>query len=234
MEKRLEVTYGKMLRGIFTAINPIKKIIIYTPCTIHKFINNQSIKLLLINGHKEEYLFYKEHINDINKGTEWADQDFKSSNHFYNFKNGKGLYGFSNALAECKKYYIKSINYYLEGDVKKAMFYLGAACHLLQDSTVPQHVNNKLLKNHREFELWILKRFDQDKRFIENEKIEQYKSLVEYFDSNAALANFTHLKNFSIKDKDIRYGKVATTIIRKAQSSTAGFMLDFYNSVKVK
>ncbi len=37
------------------------------------------------------------YINDINAGVVWADQDLKSSNHFYNPYTNKGLYGNSNA-----------------------------------------------------------------------------------------------------------------------------------------
>ena len=62
--------------------------------------------------------------------------------------------GFSNALEECKKYYNTTLNYTKAGDFNEALFYFGAACHLIQDATVPQHVNNKLLKSHRKFELW--------------------------------------------------------------------------------
>ena len=32
----------------------------------------------------DQYVFFRDHLSDLNRGTVWADQDFKSSNHFYN------------------------------------------------------------------------------------------------------------------------------------------------------
>ncbi|WP_298838286.1 zinc dependent phospholipase C family protein, partial [Clostridium sp.] len=158
MKKQFEATYGKTLRGLMVTINPIKKRIMKTHCIVHKFINIQAIEILKNKGYTEVNTFYKYYVKELNKGVTWADQDFKSSNHFYHHITGTGLYGFSNALTEFNKYYKYALKFVEAGDIRQAMFYFGAACHLIQDATVPQHVNNKLLKNHRNFELWIIGR----------------------------------------------------------------------------
>ncbi len=234
MGERIEKTYGKALRGVMHTLNPIKKKIIKTHCTIHKFINMQAIAILRNESFIKEHDYFKEYIKPLNEGVSWADQDFKSSNHFYHFSKGKGLYGFSNALMECKRYYSKSLAYMKLGEIDKAFFYLGACCHLVQDMTVPHHVNNRLLDSHRNFELWIIKRFMSDYSFLIDKGIIRYKSVDDYIKNNALISNNIYLKYLPIKDREERYGKIAAAIIKEAQNSTAGFLLDYYDTVKPK
>ena len=214
MSNRIEKTYGGAVRGIFIAVNPLKKKFLKTYCTVHKFIVIQALEILKNDGYIEEH--------------------FKSSNHFYHFSMGKGLYGFSNALTECKKYYEKSLHYLDEGNVETAMFYFGASCHLIQDVTVPQHVNNKLLKSHRGFELWIISKLMNDYSFMANDGVVRYKKLDDYIINNAFLANNTYLKNIGIRDKEERYSNTASAILKEAERTTAGFMVDYYEIIKNK
>lgn len=231
MRQKFENTYGKALRGVMHAVNPIKKKIIKTHCTIHKFINMQAVEILKNEGYTKEYEFYKGNIKPLNEGVTWADQDFRSSNHFYHFSKGKGLYGFSDALTECKKYYNKALAYMRIGDKEKAIFYLGASCHLIQDMTVPHHVNNRLLNSHRQFETWIIKRFMSDYSFLIDKGILRYKNVDEYIKTNALIANNVYLKFMNVSDREERYGKIAASIIKEAQNSTAGFLLDYFEAV---
>ncbi len=102
MIKQFEKTYGSALKGVFFAVNPLKKKMLKTNCTVHKYINIKAVDLLKIEGYEKEYKFFRKYIKHINNGVSWADQDFKSSNHFYHVSKGRGLYGFSDALTECK------------------------------------------------------------------------------------------------------------------------------------
>jgi phospholipase C len=231
--KRFERTYGSTLRGMFYLVNPVKKRIMETNCIVHKYIDYKAIDILNSDGYVVASTFLKKHIASINDGVKWADQDFKSTNHFYNIGKGRGLYGFSNALTECSKYYNSSINYYDAGDIEKSMFYLGAACHLIQDSTVPQHVNNKLLKEHRKFELWIIGKYMSNKSFIAENGLIKYNSIEEFIRNNAEMANKTYLKYISIIQHEDRYYKIATTILKEAQRTTAGFMLFFFDNIEL-
>ena len=212
-------------------INPIKKRIMKTHCIVHKFINIQAIEILKNKGYTEVNTFYKYYVKELNKGVTWADQDFKSSNHFYHHITGTGLYGFSNALTEFNKYYKYALKFVEAGDIRQAMFYFGAACHLIQDATVPQHVNNKLLKNHRNFELWIIGRLMSDYSFpIFNEIIKQDK-IEDYIKNNATFASDTYISHRNIINKEERYRKVSTLIVQRAQKTTAGLMLNFYDEI---
>lgn len=233
MKTKFERTYGSTIRGMFYMVNPVKKRIMKTNCIVHKYINYKAIDILKLDGYGAESEFLKKYIDSINDGVKWADQDFKSTNHFYSVVKGKGLYGFSNALTECSKYYNSSINYYDAGDIGKSMFYLGAACHLIQDSTVPQHVNNKLLKEHRKFELWIIGKFMSDNSFVAESSLIKYNSIEEFIRKNAEMANKTYLNYINVIKQEDRYYKIATTILKQAQRSTAGFMLFFLNNIEL-
>lgn len=231
MKKGFESTYGRALKGIFFAVNPLKKKLLKTHCTVHKYINIRALEILKNDGYIEESEYFRKHISIINNGATWADQDFKSSNHFFHVVSGIGLYGFSNALKECNKYYDKSISYYKNGNMEKSFFNLGAACHLVQDSTVPQHVNNKLLKSHRQFEQWIIARLMTDYSFNADEGTIKFSSLEEFIKNNAVMANSTYAKYEIIKNKNERYQNMAVKILKQAQRTTAGFYLYYYEEI---
>jgi len=101
----------------------------------------------------------------LNKGVTWADQDLKSANHFYNPDRKKGLYGNNNALSLAVTYYNKALEYWYDLQPNLAMFYLGAAVHLVQDMTVPHHANVRLLDNHRQYENFIKRTYLNTPRF---------------------------------------------------------------------
>jgi phospholipase C len=233
MKNKFERTYGRTIRGVFHMVNPVKKRIMKTNCIVHKYINYKAIDILSLDGYEAESAFLKKYIVSINDGVKWADQDFKSTNHFYSVGKGRGLYGFSNALTECSKYYNSSVNYYYAGDIEKSMFYLGAACHLIQDSTVPQHVNNKLLKEHRKFEMWIIGKYMSDDLFIAKSGLIKYNSLEEFIRKNAEMATKTYFNYINIIKHEDRYNKIATTILKEAQRTTAGFMLFFFDNIEL-
>ena len=232
MKKKIEATFGRTLKALMITVNPIKKKIMKTHCIVHKYINIQAIEILKNNGYGDVHSFYKSHIKDLNNGVTWADQDFKSSNHFYHHVKGTGLYGFSNALTEFGKYYNSALKFMEEGDTRQALFYFGAACHLIQDATVPQHVNNKLLKNHRDFELWIISKLMSDYSFPTFNEIIKQDNVEDYIKNNALFANKTYISYANVVNREEKYNKVSVLIVQRAQKTTAGLMLNFYNDIK--
>jgi hypothetical protein len=64
-------------------VNPVKKMIIQTECQVHIHINGHALTILKNDGYQDAFDFYLDYIDEINRGAVWADQDFKSSNHFY-------------------------------------------------------------------------------------------------------------------------------------------------------
>lgn len=228
----IENSYSLFFRKMLWAINPIKKKIIKTECEVHKFINNQSLDILKNDKFLLAYNLLSSYIDDINQGVVWADQDFKSSNHFYNPDEKKGLYGCSNAKKECISYYTKALSKYYSGDIKKAMFYFGAACHLVQDMTVPQHVNVKLLNHHRKYELWVIKAYKHYEAFkVINDGI-YLDSIPQYIDLNSKKAIEAYAKNITEKNIHSRFYNITLATLSQAQKTTAGMFLKFYKDIK--
>jgi phospholipase C len=81
---KIESLYHRFLKAVFWLLNPVKKIIIKTECQVHTHINLHALTILKNDKLLAPYEFYAESLEEINKGAVWADQDFKSSNHFYN------------------------------------------------------------------------------------------------------------------------------------------------------
>lgn len=228
MKKKIEQTYGKFIRGVMFTVNPIKKVVIKTPCIVHKYINVQAIQILNNDGYEEVAHFYKQNIKPLNEGATWADQDFRSTNHFFHYSKQKGLYGFSNALDEAIKYNREAVKEIKKGNINKSLFYVGVAGHLVQDATVPHHVNNKLLESHRKFEQWIISRLFNEYDFSEKSGVLRLNGLEDFVRANARFASDTYDKYCDIEDREEKYLKISTVILKQAQISTAGYFLNFY------
>ncbi|GAE00676.1 phospholipase C zinc-binding [Clostridium botulinum B str. Osaka05] len=228
----LEKSYSYVFKNVLKAVNPVKKRIMKAECMVHKFINTQSVIILKNDGHMEAYKLMEAYISDINAGVVWADQDLKSSNHFYNPYNNKGLYGNSDAKQECISYYTRALNEYFHGDIKNSMFYLGATCHLIQDLTVPQHANVHLLNNHRSYEKWVIRTHILHDEFKIEEGGIYFNSLKQYIDFNSKEAISIYRKHSHIKNRHIRFHIITSMVLTMAQATTAGLMFKFYKDIQ--
>lgn len=229
--KRMERTYNRTMTAVIRIANPIKKKIKKTECIVHKFINKEAIQLLKKEGYIEEYNFFMRHILELNRGVKWADADLKSTNHFYHYEKGIGLYGFSNAKVECVKYYKASVFYGINADMNKAMFLLGAACHLVQDSTVPAHAM-KNLKKHKPLESFIIDKVLNGYKISFNGHIINYGKPEKYVIENTKFAVTTARSFENIRAKQDRFNEISEVILLRACNTTAGILLDFYNTMK--
>lgn len=228
----IEKSYSFLYRSIVKAVNPLKKKVIKTECIVHKFINNQAIEILKNDGYDDIYNKLSKYIISINEGVVWADQDFKSSNHFYNPNSNKGMYGSSNAKVECISYYKRAIKEYFHGDIETSMFYLGAACHLVQDLTIPQHANIELLHNHRAYENWVIKMHNKQQQFKVKKGGIYLKSIESYIYLNANKALETYKKYSSVKNEHMRFHKTTSIVLIMAQKTTAGLMYNFFYDIQ--
>jgi phospholipase C len=170
-------------------------------------------------------------MDDLNSGVVWADQDLKSGNHFYNPEKKRGLYGFSNALKECMAYYSAALTWWRRGDKNKSLFYLGASCHLIQDVTVPQHVNIRLLKQHRKYEQWVVRMYDSHEGFKCFDGGIYLDNVRKFIEQNARVALDAHNKNKHEMDMDKKFYNITDIVLCRAQQSTAGFLEMFYNDI---
>lgn len=231
MPSFIEKSYGKVFKVALKAVNPIKKRVIKTECRVHKFINSQSIIILKNDENLDAWVFFNKHIEDLNSGVIWADQDLKSRNHFYNPASERGLYGSSNALKECMAYYIAALTWCSKKDIRKALFFLGASCHLIQDITVPQHVNIKLLKQHRKYEQWVIRTYEIYDRFKCYNMGIYLDTVQEYIDENARVAMNAYNNSKNIRNLEEKFFDITTVILCQAQRSTAGLLNLFYEDM---
>jgi len=226
-----EKTYNHFLTRIFLILNPLKKSIINTQCQVHKYINIESLLILRNDGYLDEFNFFKSYISDINEGAVWADQDFKSSNHFYNPYKHRGLFGRSDAMTLGMDYYSNSLRLYQQNEFSKSMFYLGAALHIIQDMTVPQHANIRLLDSHRQYETFIKRTYKYTKDFKVYNGAYILYTIEDYIRFNARVAMKIYRHFNHIRDREGRYYKVAKCSLPLAKRTSAGAMVMFYNDI---
>ena len=232
MRDALENVYAAALSNTFKFVAPIKRNIIKTDCEVHIFIQENALNILKVNGYEEEYEFFKMYINQINKGLVWADQDFKCYHHFYNPKLQKGKFGYDdNALTVARNYYNRSIKYLSIGNYERAMFYFGAACHIVQDLTIPQHAKGKLLDNHRQFEVYVKSNYKKMKRFKTEDKPILLDSIDSYIEHNANLALGLDYMYRDITNLTTKFYLTSIKAITISQRTTAGCMLMLYNDL---
>ncbi len=226
-----EATYDRLLDTVFSITNPIKKSLIKTQCDVHKFINIYSLRILKNDELHAQYHFFNTHITDINRGAVWADQDYKSSNHFYNPFKKRGLYGRSDAMELGIDYYYTGLGYWSMGDIRESMFYLGAALHIIQDMTVPQHANIRLLDNHRQYETYIKMTYKLIDEFRVTKGAYTLDNIEDYIRFNTRLALRIHKQFKNLKKDDDRFYHIAKCGLPLAQRTTAGAMYTFYRDM---
>lgn len=228
---RTETTYNKILKTIFNLANPIKKSIIKTHCIVHMHINIYAVKILKNDKYLDQYNFFGSYILDINEGAVWADQDFKSSNHFYNPDKEKGMYGRNSAMDLGVDYYNKALELWNTGDYKKSLFFLGAALHIIQDMTVPQHANIRLLDDHRQYETYIKRSFNYLDDIDVKTGAYLLDSIEDYVRFNARVALKIYRRFQGIKDNENRFYRIGKCSLPLAIRTTAGAMVMFYKDI---
>ena len=230
----IEETYGSFLRLSFAVLNPFKKAVIKTQCQVHKYINVQALTILDNDGKKEVSNFFRNYLILLNDGAVWADQDFKSSQHFYNPYTKKGMYGRKNASDLGIGYYRKALNLWSLGKYDKAFFYFGAALHIVQDMTIPQHANVRLLDNHRQYETFVKRTY----RYVHDFKAEKgtviFDNMDDFVRFNARTAMKIYKKFKTIEEDEQRYYRITKCILPLAERTTAGCMVMFYDQIMNK
>ena len=225
-----EKTYDYVLKTVFGIANPIKKSLIRTQCKVHKYINLRALNIIKNDEYFEEYNFFSSYILDINQGAVWADQDFKSTNHFYSPYKKKGLYGRKSAMDLGVDYYSKALNLWDKGEFNQSLFYLGATLHLIQDMTIPQHANIRLLDNHRQYENYIKRTYEYLEDFQVDTGSYLLDSVEDYIRFNARVALKIYDNFKKIRNHEYRYYRIAKCALPLAKRTTAGAMIMFYNS----
>lgn len=228
---RIETTYNSILNRVFAILNPIKKSVKKTECKVHIFLNEHALDILLEGKYIKEYNLFNSYIWNIQEGAVWADQDFRSSSHFYNPFKKRGLYGRKNAMDLATDYYKESINNWKYGDKKMGMFYLGAALHIIQDRTVPQHANIRLLDDHHQYESYVKKIYKDLEGFNSLKEPYILDSIDDYVRFNTRVALKVHRRFEKIKEDNCRFFRIIKCTLPLAKRTSAGAFLMFYKDV---
>jgi phospholipase C len=229
--KRVEDAYGVITSYTFRALNPFKKMIIHTEAQVHKFNNREAVKLLKTYGYIKEYYLFRYYLMYMNNGTKWADQDFKSSSHFYNPFIMKGLFGQPHSKRMTIKYYKKAKAAWKHKNYEKAMFFLGASTHIIQDLTVPHHVVNRLLDSHRQYENFVKLTYDIVKDYRTDQPPIVFSNIEEYVEYNAGIAYNLYKRYNHLRDKRVKYYKWTRVNLPLSHRTTAGCFLMFLEDV---
>lgn len=229
--KLVERSYDYFLNLVFGVTNPVKKSIIQTQCEVHKFINVHALQVLRNDKREKEYNFFLSYIKEINKGAVWADQDFKSTHHFYNPYKRKGLYGRKNAMELVVEYYDHTLERWRAGNFNKSMFYFGAALHLIHDMSIPQHANIKLLDDHRQYENFVKRSYQYVQEFRAEKGAYLLDSIEKYIKFNARIALKIHKRFKSVVEDEERYYLISKCNLPLCQKTTAGAMVMLYQDL---
>ena len=132
----------------------------------------------------------------------------------------------------CRDYYDKAIRYWKNGNAEKAMFYMGAALHMIQDVTIPQHVNIRLLDDHRQFETFVKRSYDTVLDFQADCGAYLLSSIENFirFNARTALKVDKHYRH--IQDDEKRFYKITHCSLPLAERTTAGAMVLFYKQIQ--
>lgn len=141
------------------------------------------------------------------------------------------MYGRSNALALAVDYYADAVRLWRKQETQKAMFYLGAALHLVQDVTIPQHVNIRLLEDHRQFENFVKRTYQNVDAFQAYQKAYVLSTIENYVKFNARTALKIYKRFREIADDESRYYRITRCTLPLAERTTAGALVMFYNHV---
>lgn len=120
----------------------------------HVFCNRQARLILLNDGYKQVAQLFNRYGNQLDKGVVWADRFLRSTTHHYDPSTGRGVWLLPSAAQKCRVYFQKAFAFWRKGKYARAMFFLGAAAHLVQDACVPHHACCRMFDGHLEYEKW--------------------------------------------------------------------------------
>ncbi|HIU64197.1 MAG TPA: zinc dependent phospholipase C family protein, partial [Candidatus Avacidaminococcus intestinavium] len=210
------------IKGLLTLAAPFQKFI-DKPGYTHEFCNSQALIILANDGYAEYAAFYNKYLSELNKGVYWADSDWKNINHYFNPATGKGLWHCTNAVETMQGYYHQALQLLYQHEIKKSIFFLGAALHLLQDLCEPHHARGKLLSGHKGFEQWA--QLNCAKFKINSGVLCNNTSSLAAFAIKNSKVGADFLSWVSNGEDQSKYEVVAKELLPLAQRSTAGLLI---------
>lgn len=153
MDLAEKARYWNVAKQLLAVTGVVQKFVHKAGLT-HNFCNEQAATILEADGYPRAACLIQTYLKELNEGVSWADRAWKNSSHFFNPSTGKGFWRWPNALLECHLHFHRAHKEWEADHHSKAMFFLGAAAHLVQDLCVPHHARGDLFNGHQDFESW--------------------------------------------------------------------------------
>ncbi|WP_236860328.1 zinc dependent phospholipase C family protein [Candidatus Formimonas warabiya] len=201
-------------------------------CSTHVMCTIQARRILAADGYTVMARLLEAHGNDLDLGVCWPDSDLGGLgcvHHFYHGKTGIGLLGRTPADVFCRRYFLRAVKYWRQGNYKKAMFFLGAASHFIQDICEPHHANCYIGMGHRRYEDWAAEH--RNEYTVQSEGI--YRS---YQEPDRCLREWAR-KSYELldlvteKSSIYHYRQATEYLLPLTQRITAGFFYNFFRQV---
>lgn len=195
-----------------------------------------------IPGFSDEY--YRSFLANLQQGSYYADfgsmrsfsrASFRS--HYLKPKSHKGyLPGIRNAGATCERFFYLAQLFWLNHSYDKAIMFLGAATHLVQDLCNPFHTTHKNLREHTDYERTGMR--DVAQYGVNEDGIYSFRPLEDHYADNSAFGWVDFNAHRSSKRMGILLSSSGSAltdetarILESAQRTSAGFIAFFFRSV---
>jgi len=173
--------------------------------------------------------FLSKNMDIIVKGCYWADSLWKNATHHYNPKTKRGLWIWPGAQDQCKNWFSYSMKALAAGNVSRALFFLGASVHTVQDACQPYHSNCVCLDGHQKYENWV-DRHKEDFAVGENGVYDLASKPEGWVIENACFSQELLPKvkiNGNSTDGCADLSEATRLCLGRAQRTTAGFFVFF-------
>jgi phospholipase C len=225
----LKEVVATSLKTVSFMENPTLQPIDASYCITHQYCNDQALVILKNNGFMQEAMLLGAYYKQLQNGVIWADLNWKNIHHFLHPHTRRGFWHFSNAACDYLQFFTLAIKCVRQGCVGDAIFYLGAAAHLVQDMCVPHHAKCQLFDGHKKYEEWVEKNL-QKFSFSQDEEID-VSNPIGILVKNAATA--LDLYSYVNAEAGIQQYKMATAILLPlANQSTANLFCYFFARIK--
>lgn len=199
-------------------------------CITHQFCNDQAINLLKDSGRDEDAFMLAAFYEPLQYGVVWADQGWKNISHFLNPCTRRGLWRFPSAAHGYIHYFKLALKNMRRGSMGTAVFYLGAAAHLVQDMCVPHHAAGVLFDGHKRYELWVEEHLKECVRWRPSIAGTGETPYARLFSNAAAAVKLYPYVREEASESD--YWQATEILLPLAQQSTASLFIHFAAQLK--
>ncbi len=232
MESDIRIpSYWPVAAAVLKAASPLQKLVDQRPAVTHISCTRQALEILHNDGFAKYARTLEPFYSDLARGAVWADQGWKNTTHYFNPVTWKGVWHFPHALCTFLAWSRKAETNWRRGRRRQAMFFLGAAAHLVQDMCVPHHASSTVFDGHRAFETWAT---DHATDYLVKDGGEyRVQFPADWIIANALVAGrFRAI--MGPEQNEAGYSWAAAALLPRAQRTTAGYLAEFCRSVGIK